>query len=253
VRADFVRRGFVWLEMRAKISAMKRIVAICAALLLLLGVQPSFGQVFWNFNFESAYIPSGTQSSSFLPISYALPGWSGSVGTNPATQVLYNDLTGGTAEICLLGLNGDYFSNSVIAGQYTVVLQTGEATTSTAVSASIAQTGLVPIGSLSLQFWAVTDPADLAVTFDGQNIPIVPLTPGPSYYELQEYGGDISQYAGQVGQLQFSAEPNDFPFANVYLDSIIFSTSPVPEPGTCGLILCGAVLFGLKRGRKSLP
>ena len=127
----------------------------------------------------------------------------------------------GSVEIDLIGRNTDFLSNDVIAGKFMVLLQAGEAN-GMSVPASIAQTGLVPAGSLSLQFAANVDLPDFAVTFNGQNIPIQQLTSGPNY-QLQEYGCDISTYAGHVGVLQFSAEPNDFPFANVYLDAIKFS------------------------------
>lgn len=229
---------------------MKSKLFKCALILCLLssGVARGFGQGFINLGFEAANVPNlnPPDQPAYLSISNALPGWSGSWGTTPATQVLYNDLSAGSVEIDLIGPNTDFFSNVVIAGKYTVVLQAGIANT-TSVSASIAQTGLVPAGSLSLQFAAIADLTDLAVTFNGQNIPIQQLTSGPNY-QLQRYGGDISSYAGQIGELQFSADPNTDPFASVYLDSIIFSTLPVPEPRTLVLLAAGGgVLIARRR------
>jgi hypothetical protein len=228
---------------------MKSKLLKCALMLFLLsaGSEGVFSQNFTNLGFESANIPPSP--SLYLSISNALPGWSGSWGTTPATQVFYNDLSTGSVEIDLIGPNSEFFSNIVIAGKYTVVLQAGEAN-GTSVSASIAQTGRVPVGSLSLQFAANTDLADFAVTFNGQNLPILQLTPGPNLYQTQEYGCDVSPYAGQVGVLQFSAEPNDDPFASASLDSIIFSTLPVPEPGTVAMMGVGVGLLGLRGWRK---
>jgi hypothetical protein len=242
--------------MRGAEDVMKLKLYKCALVICLLsiGSEGGFSQAFTNLGFESANVPNlnPPDQSAYLAFSNALPGWSGSWGTTPATQVLYNDEATGSVEIDLIGRNTDFLSNDVIAGKFMVLLQAGEAN-GTSVPASIAQTGLVPAGSLSLRFAANVDLPDFAVTFNGLSLPILQLTPGPNLYQTQEYGCDISAYAGKVGELQFSAEPNDDPFAAAYFDSIIFSTLPVPEPGTVALFGAGAALLGLRRNRKPLP
>ena len=206
---------------------------------------------FQNLGFESASIPNLNPPDQFviLPIGQALPGWSGFLGTNQATQVFYNGISAGPAEISLVGRNTDIWSNNVIAGNYTVVLQAGGA--GVQVSAAIAQTGLIPVNSLSIQFGISGVSGSIGgfdVSFDGQNIPIVPLR-SFSNYEL--YGGDISAFAGQSGELRFTENPTVIaPFGTIYLDEISFSINPVPEPSTWALLVCGAGAFIVSRRRK---
>jgi hypothetical protein len=55
-------------------------------------------------------------------------------------------------------------------------------------------------------------------------------------------GGDISAFAGQSGELLFTALPQT---ASV-LDYIQFSNVPVPEPSICGVFGVGALLLALR-------
>jgi hypothetical protein len=50
------------------------------------------------------------------------------------------------------------------------------------------------------------------------------------------YGGDISAYANQVGELLFQE--------GGLLDAVQFSSLPIPEPSTFGLSALGALLLG---------
>jgi hypothetical protein len=106
-------------------------------------------------------------------------------------------------------------------------------------TAAIGQTAQIPESSLSFTFFASSD-SGFQVTFGGQNIPLVEYESTANY---NIWGGDISAFAGESKELLFTG--------GGILDNIIFSTSPVPEPGTGGLILCGAVLFGFGRWRKA--
>lgn len=223
-----------------QIFAFTSVIYICA-------VHASAQGTFQNLDFESANL-SGTPSSTqdvYIPIANALPGWTGFFGANQATGVLYNDITAGAANISLISSSAtNGIARSVIGGAYTAVLQSGDVTGGPA-SAAIAQTGLVPTTAKSIIFDANIDSVAgfLTVSFNGQNIAFSPLSTGANY---EVYGGDISAFAGQTGELRFTENPTAAdPFAYAFLDNIQFST--VPEPGTCALILCGVVAFGVAR------
>ena len=88
-----------------------------------------------------------------------------------------------------------------------------------------------------------------SVSFAGHALTPVPLASGPGLAE--SYGCDISPYAGQYGQLTFSA-PDTLVGQNI-LDDIMFSTQPIPEPGLAALLAVGAALFGLMRRKLTRP
>src|SRR5262245_44071430 len=96
------------------------------ALLVLLAAFSSLAQgTFQNLDFESATvapIPAG-QSDYFVTFDEALPGWTGFVGTNQATYVWQNDVSLGAPNIAILGPYWSY--NTIISGQYSVLLQAG--------------------------------------------------------------------------------------------------------------------------------
>ena len=91
--------------------------------------------------------------------------------------------------------------------------------------------------------------SDFAVTFDGQMLPLFALGSGTNF---QVYGADISPFAGMVGELRFTVYPGVSPNTTVFLDSILFSNQPIPEPSVSGLILCGALICIWKRWRRRI-
>jgi hypothetical protein len=98
---------------------------------------------------------------------------------------------------------------------------------------------------MSIQFYVNQSSfATFQVTFGGNIIPTTQIGTGPNYDIM---AGDVSAYAGQMGELRFTAPPGEGGF----LDNIQFLTTPVPEPGTLALLAAGAVLLRLRRGRKS--
>ena len=119
------------------------------------------------------------------------------------------------------------------------MLQAG-ALSPTFVNASIAQFGLVPVGTMSIFLKVAGN--DFSVSLAGQNIPLIPLSVENNY---TLYGGDISQFAGLSGQLTLSSltVPNNR-FNNVSFDSISFSSTPVPEPSTFALLGLGGLQPG---------
>jgi hypothetical protein len=128
----------------------------------------------------------------------------------------------------------------LLRGQYCAALQYGVVSIGPLVysAASIAQSGQVPLDARSIQFRG-TFP--FTVTFAGNAIPLVVLS---SQADYSLYGGDISQFAGQTGDLTFTSNTH-FGF----LDGIQFSPEPVPEPSSAFLFITAGILFGL-RSRK---
>jgi hypothetical protein len=91
----------------------------------------------------------------------------------------------------------------------------------------------------------------MQVTFGGQTIPTVQIgiqPIGSTRYLI--LGGDISSFAGQTGELRFTAPVTLLSFNIPYLDNIQFSIEPIPEPGTLGLFALGALLLGWRPWRR---
>jgi hypothetical protein len=245
----------------------KNSIALAAALGLWLAVSGD-GQAqtqFYNFDFEMASnLPPPSPSGFFfsVPATNALPGWTASVATNATSSVHYDFIAIGSANIALIDSNAASFGYFPADGNFSAVLQAGDAVNPVTgrfqeVPVTISQTGQIPGTAQSLRFIAGATPGALFVTFNGQNVPLFQLSAG-------SYAGDISAYAGQIGELSFGAQPvlnnsdpKGVPYLTdtlVILDDITFSIEPVPEPGTIALILCGAVLMGFnRRGKQGLP
>ncbi len=223
--------------------------------LLLLPALPLRGQgTFVNLNFELASlqpIPSG-QYGGLVPFSNALPGWVGYLGTNQTAQALQNIQRLNSAAIGVVGPNWVTPSSGigVIEGRYTAVLQAGDAiVTGNYVPAAIAQSGLIPPATSSIQMKVspvLPFSALFGVSLGGQNVPLFPLS-GTSAYT--RYGGDISAYAGQVVELRVTAF-NTLPGIGLAIDSIQFSPEVIPEPSNLRLFGVGALLLGWRRFRK---
>ena len=189
-----------------------------------------------NLGFESADLPPIPQGQfgGFVPISQALPGWKGVLGTNTVTSVLQNNAAVGGANISIFGPN--WTTAQIIEGQYTVLLQPG-AFGALDVDASLVQTGVIPIGSQSLRFkaagWSDVWIPEFSVYFTGQQLSAIPLSSGPNY---TYYGADVSAFSGQKGDLEFMALANSSHPNNILLDSFVFSPIPVPEPEPLALL-----------------
>ena len=215
------------------------IVAIASLMLAVLSPANAQG-TFGNLAFESANIPPGTQISTMIPATNAFPKWS---STAP---VYYDGLSTGGAIISIIDSNvGAGFQP--LQGNYSVFLFGGPGGPTT-----LSQTGLVPVGTESL----LVDLAGsgiplLIVSLGGQTIQMVPVATSANY---TQYGGDISAFAGLQAQLSFTEQPPvGVPPSVLELDNVLFSTSPVPEPGTMALLFTGALLLGVYRWRKSTP
>jgi hypothetical protein len=151
----------------------------------------------------------------------AFPAWTGYSGTVRATSALYNNLAFAAAAI---GLQTN--SAGVFDGKYYASIQAGPALGSgsppPAVTSYLSQTGLIPAGARSLLFKA--SGSNYVVSLHGQS-----LTPSRLGGNL--YGANVTPFAGTSAELRFTVLTNTPPQSalnSLYLDSISFSTRPVP-------------------------
>jgi hypothetical protein len=203
---------------------------------------------FQNLDFESATlspIPPG-QYGGEVPISEALPGWTGTINGTPVTQALQNNITLGAPSIDILGPSWN-FNPGIIEGNYSVFLQTF---ISSEGEVSLWQDGTVPANTASLQFsaWSQYSPVNLLVSFAGNNLSLVALSTGtsPSGQPYTVYGASLAPYAGQTGQLEFTTFAATRP-GQIELDDISFSTQSVPEASPLLLTGLGGTFFALYR------
>lgn len=220
-------------------------VQLVGGFALLLGAASVLGQgTFQNLDFESADV-SGSSPGSDVPITSALPGWSGyytsSTSTNATAQVAYDGISIGGAVISILDSNAPGFKP--LQGMYSVVLFGGGSLAGEYTSSTISQTGLVPTGTKSLLFDGYVGSVPFIVTLGGQTISVSALQTFSSY---TLYGGNIpAVLAGQNETLSFTEPaPAQYPPSMVELDNIQFSDQSVPEPGVFGLSALGALLAG---------
>jgi hypothetical protein len=203
------------------------------------------GQSFVNLNFEQSIVVSSNYDSEFgIYIGTAnVLGWTGYLGANKETAILYNNFTLGNAGIDVVGQGV-----GAIEGQFTLVLQPGFDPFGSGqnVDASMSQTGRVPLYAQSLQFKASIF-SSFSVSLGGQNLSLIPLGTGANY---TLYGADISQFAGQVETLAITAlaAPNSVD----YFDSIVFSPSAVPEPSALSLFGICVLFFGWRLKRSNI-
>jgi hypothetical protein len=133
-----------------------------------------------------------------------------------------------------------YFSGRIIGGKNTAVVQSGlgyltNGNPGLPSDTTLSQTGLVPLGTQSLQFKAKTgfdESGRFAVSLGGQTLSLTILGGGTNY---ALYAASVSQWAGQTASLSFTVFA-EIPHRNneaLFLDDIQFSSQPVSvSPGT---------------------
>ena len=221
-------------------------------------IQAQGVTAFQNLNFEAANLASipTNQSGGYVPISQAMPGWTGYLGNIETTQIGQNGASLGAAQIDIFGPHYAIGLGGIIDGKYTAVLQAGGS--GQYVAATLAQTGLVPVGTASLQMKIGASETGFAVSLAGQSLNMIPLQTFANY---TLFGGNIpANLAGQAANLSISSLPTATDHYNaITLDDITFSASPVPEPGSGWLLLAGGATLGIvgrfraraKRSRRS--
>jgi hypothetical protein len=208
---------------------MKLLRSVCFVAASLLVVRSVFAQGFQNLDFESTTVLQA-QPAGQVSVTNALPGWA--AGAPPFTYLpsvgFNNAVSNGVyyTGVFLLGTN----SGSVIEGGFSVLLQV--AAPGTILAVSIYQPSLVPVGSQSLLFKAQPGLGSLELFLGGQSIPFFAESKGPNY---TLYAGDVSAFAGQTVYLAFTAFQGS-PVNSWILDSIQFSSSPIPEPSALSFL-----------------
>lgn len=219
-------------------------VSFLAGFITATALNGVYGQDFTNLNFESASI-SGL-SGGFIPTTSAFPDWSAYYGPpgNPTqvnvSTVFYDGTSLGGATVTLVDTNNpSYGGPAPLQGSYSALLE--GSTPAAGSTASIGQTGTIPRTAQSLVFWVSEGFPD--VSFNGQMLSLVDVSNASNY---TVYAANISSFAGETGQLLFTApvERADL------LDNIQFSSSPVPEPGIFALAALGGLFFMWRRRAK---
>jgi hypothetical protein len=245
---------------------MKLLQVACFVLVFFIfALRNGSGQTFMNLNFELANVSGYLPGEWDVPTTAAFPDWSFYLGSTsdpavagPETVVDYDELDplNGSDEPNLVlvdpnVLSGGYWVNlpPPIQGNYSAIIEGSSLGGIGAVSASIGQIGTIPGTAQSLVFSANIIFGSLDVSFDGQALSLVTIRSEPNY---AEYGADVSSFAGETGQLLFTAPsgPNDYEGSMTEIDSISFSSSPVPEPSLLALTALGGFLFGVGRLHK---
>jgi hypothetical protein len=233
-----------------------KLISIIFTAALLSLAESCFAQGFVNLDFESANIPNSTEPSSLILFSQGLPGWTGcfisSTATNQTLQTFYDGISMAGVDFAIVDTNVLYGFNP-IRGNYSAFLFGGSGDGGIEYAAQISQSGLVPSGTKSIQFKAMTNYSlPFTVTLGGQAVDISPLEVFSNY---TLYGGNIaSSLAGQVATLSIteSAPPYGMPGASIFeLDDIVFSQSSIPEPSEFVLAALGGLLLGLRRRKSS--
>jgi hypothetical protein len=236
-------------------------ILISSGIVLATSLLATAQSTFQDLDFNSAGIPPSTPFPSFVPITEALPGWSAEfINTStllvtPQTQVAYEGISVGTEDISLIDANvpgAPAFGG--LAGNGSAVLLGGGPPS--VISASISQTGIVSIGTQSIELEGSVSGAQFVVSLDGTTVDMVPLQ---TFVNYQLWGGNIpSMMAGQTETLTITEPPatSTQPSA-LELDDISFSPNPItvtPEPDALTLMGVGGLVFGLYRriqaGRK---
>lgn len=186
---------------------------------------------FGNLGFEQATIVhlSGPQYSS----ASAFPNWNTYINGASANWAFYNAASLGAAAVSIHDSSSPL---QPLVGNYSAYLQ-GSAGGGPPASAALARTSMVPVGTQALLFRAWGN--DFQVSMNGQALSLQPVSSAGNY---TLFGADISSFAGSANELRFTALSG----GNLFLDSILFSTVAVPEPGTWALgtmALAGVWLF----------
>ena len=204
---------------------MKRI--LMTVLMSACVIASARGQGFLDLDFSLAHnLPSspGIEGLS-VSVTNALPDWNAYEGEKVLSSIYYVsnnfssaytlvELEGGT-----LALGGNSFGVGIFSG------------------GSLSQTAQVPNNAESLEFETPSD-LNLRVDLGGERLLLSEISANSNY---NVYGANLpAGLAGQVETLTFYEDGS----ATV-LDGIVFSSSPIPEPGEGALLGLGALVWGV--------
>jgi hypothetical protein len=233
---------------------MRLRIAVVTVVLLSFGQQFCSAQGFLNLNFESANVSAHPPGSMDVPTGSALPGWtaffSSTTNTNAASQIWYDGISLGGAAVSVVDTNVGISAFYPLRGQFSAYLFGGPFGSAGNYSAGISQTGLVPVGSRSLQVLMSFSGSAPVVMLGRQTISMIPLQ---TFTNCTLYGGDISSLAGQTAPLSFTEPaPTGVPPSMLELDNIVFSSQVVPEPSAFALLGLGSLLVGIRLTGRNL-
>ena len=227
-------------------------MALCFAWLCAASSTPAQSS-FQNLDFEAAVVPNlPPDQTAFISFTNAFPGWTRYVDdTNLAGVAGYNGISIGAHLVSLVDGHTFFYSNRVIEGYFTAVIQSGDANPPVYDGpAAIAQTGLIPASARSVLFSASagTEITNFFLALNGQGVPFFPLDAGANFVT---YGANISAFSGQTAELRFTSRPSaNNLFTTVFLDDIRFSDMTIPEPRVLSLLALGALLLGWRWARR---
>ena len=204
---------------------MKKITTmLIVTALLTISVR---GQGFINLDFSLAYNLPSNPGINGLPISTtnALPGWTAYGGDTVLSSITYlsNSFSGFSSAVQLeggtLALGGSSFGAGLSS------------------DSSLSQTAQVPSNAESLEF-ETSFAQNFELYLGGQRIYYTEISAGNGY---DTYGANLpAGLAGQVETLTFYEDGSQ-----TVLDDIVFSSSPIPEPGEGALLGLGALVWGV--------
>jgi len=199
---------------------------------------------FTNLDFESARTEPWIGDPHVVATSNLLAGWTAYLGPNDTLleYALLDDLQLGGESLSIHDSASKI--RQPIQGNYSLVFQVFGTPNEAVSRIAIAQSGQVPLAARSLVFRA--DKA-LIVSFKGSLLPVFDVGGQPNY---RVYAADISGFAGQVGELRFTATLEKVPGLTI-LDAIRFSPLAVPEPGALELLGAGGGLLWMIGRKKS--
>jgi hypothetical protein len=250
---------------------MKKLNVIFLTSALFSLDQGAFAQGFVNLNFEQASIVSAssgytpTDAYDALVASSALPYWIVREDGTICTAIWGAPVALDETSVALLTASNGYYSGYVpLQGSYSVQFYAyADAPSDYYHTASISQTGQIPIGAQSIQFLMKSPPvaggviqASPIVTINGTPISLSAISTSGGVMTM---AGNVSAYAGTMADLTIlcQATPGSFPAdENIFtLDNIQFSPQAVPEPSEVSLLLAGIAIVRfwlMKRSDSSL-
>ncbi len=242
-----------------------RRISLSFALALAAASVASGQSTFHNLNFELANV-SNPDALHSVPFSNAFPYWSAAglyddpvwVPRGPVTKAYYNTTDMDQMTVGIYDANGP--ANHPVFGTYTAYIE-ADLGPFRQYDIELSQTAPIPASARSIHFTSTSYTsvagvsAQLSFSVNGTTIPYRPLEVEPTY---TVWAADVSAYAGTSAQICYTVAaqyPYEDPMmphvqVGVGLDDIAFSPTAVPEPGSLGLFIAGAlVLAGVSRRR----
>jgi hypothetical protein len=227
------------------------LVFLGIVVLPMLVTESAIGQsTFQNLDFEQSTIVSSSPSGyGFNTGTANVPGWTeyngwADVNYSGGTTLIYNNQPLDSPGVCLEGTD---YSTPAIDGNYSILLYGGSSGYGGAAKpAAIGQTGQIPPTAQSIIYWGVSGNG-LQITFNGQTLSFGVINTTAHY---TVYAANIAAYAGQTGQLLFTA-----PWKVGYgmVDDIQFSDQPAPEPTALTLLSISGLCLGWRFKRPRQP